>query len=36
MKAIVWQEETLGAKFVYEDIADDMKAKANEYREKLD
>ena len=35
MKAIVWQEESLGAKFVYEDIADDMKAKADEYREKL-
>ena len=28
-------EESLGAKFVYEDIADDMKAKAEEYREKL-
>ena len=35
MKSIVWQEESLGAKFVYEDIADDMKAKAEEYREKL-
>ena len=35
MKSIVWQEESLGAKFVYEDISDDMKAKADEYREKL-
>ena len=35
MKSIVWQEESLGAKFVYEDIAEDMKAKAEEYREKL-
>ena len=25
MKAIVWQEETLGAKFTYEDIPDDLK-----------
>jgi elongation factor G len=35
MKSIVWQEESLGAKFVYEDIAEDMKAKAEEYRNKL-
>ncbi len=35
MKSIVWQEESLGAKFVYEDIAEDMKVKAEEYREKL-
>ena len=35
MKSIVWQEESLGAKFVYEEISDDMKAKADEYREKL-
>ncbi len=35
MKSIVWQEESLGAKFVYEDISDDMKPKAQEYREKL-
>ena len=35
MKSIVWQEESLGAKFVYEDISDDMKSKAQEYREKL-
>ena len=35
MKSIVWQEESLGAKFVYEDISDDMKAQADEYRDKL-
>ena len=35
MKSIVWQEESLGAKFTYEDISDDMKSKAQEYREKL-
>ena len=27
MKAIVWQEETLGAKFSYEDIPDDIKTR---------
>ena len=35
MKAIVWQEETLGAKFVYEDIPDGLKAESEKYREKL-
>jgi elongation factor G len=35
MKAIVWQEETLGAKFTHEDIPDDYKEKADTYREKL-
>ena len=35
MKAIVWQEETLGAKFTDEDIPDDMIDEANKYREKL-
>ncbi len=35
MKATVWQEESLGAKFVYEDIPDEMKSKSDEYREKL-
>ena len=35
MKATVWQEESLGAKFVYEDIPDDMKEKAEKYRESL-
>ncbi len=35
MKAIVWQEETLGAKFTDEDIPPDMVDEANKYREKL-
>ena len=35
MKAIVWQEETLGAKFTYEEIPDDIKADSEKYREKL-
>ena len=35
MKAIVWQEETLGAKFTYENIPDEFKEKSESYREKL-
>jgi len=35
MKSIVWQEETLGAKFTFEDISDEHKADAEKYREKL-
>ena len=35
MKAIVWQEETLGAKFTDEDIPSEMVEEANKYREKL-
>ena len=35
MKAIVWQEETLGAKFTDEDIPEDYREKAESYREKL-
>ena len=36
MQAIVWQEETLGAKFVYEDIPEKiLKEKSESYREKL-
>ncbi len=35
MKAIVWQEETLGAKFADEDIPSDMLEEVNKYREKL-
>jgi len=35
MKAIVWQEETLGAKFTYEEIPEDVKAESEKYREKL-
>jgi elongation factor G len=34
-KAIVWQEESLGAKFVYEDIPENMKEESEKYREKL-
>jgi elongation factor G len=34
-KAIVWLEETLGAKFEYTDIPDDLKEQAAEYRSKL-
>ena len=33
--AIVWQDESLGAKFDIVDIPEDLKAKAKEYREKL-
>jgi elongation factor G len=35
MQAIVWHEETLGAKFSYQDIPDDLKEKAAEYRSRL-
>jgi elongation factor G len=35
MKAVVWEEESLGAKFHEEPIPSDMKAQAEEYREKL-
>ncbi len=35
MKAVIWQEETLGAKFTDEEIPDDMIDEANKYREKL-
>jgi elongation factor G len=35
MRGIVWREETLGAKFDYVDIPDDMKEQAAEYRAKL-
>ncbi len=35
MKAIVWQEETLGAKFADEEIPSDMVDEANKYRERL-
>ena len=35
MKAIVWQEETLGAKFTHEDIPEDYREKTESYREKL-
>jgi elongation factor G len=35
MKAIVWEDESLGAKFHEEPIAAELKAQAEEYREKL-
>ena len=35
MKAVVWKEETLGAKFSDEEIPSDMIDEANKYREKL-
>lgn len=35
MKAIIWDEETLGAKFHEEDIPADLMDKVNEYREKM-
>ncbi len=34
-KAIIWQDESLGAKFDIVDIPDDMKNQSLEYREKL-
>ncbi len=34
-KAIIWQDESLGAKFDIVEIPDDLKDKAKEYREKL-
>lgn len=35
MKAAIWKDESLGAEYEYVDIPDDLKAKADEYREKL-
>ena len=35
MKAVRWMDDTLGAKFVVEDIPADYQEKAGEYREKL-
>lgn len=35
MKAIIWEEESLGAKYRYDDIPEDLVEKAAEYREKL-
>jgi elongation factor G len=35
MKAVVWEDESLGAKFHEEEIPADLKAQAEEYREKL-
>src|SRR3546814_2805895 len=35
MKAVVWEDESLGAKFNLQDIPADMAEQAAEYREKL-
>ncbi|TMA82535.1 MAG: GTP-binding protein, partial [Deltaproteobacteria bacterium] len=35
MKAVVWDEESLGAKYREDDIPADMRPQADEYREKL-
>ncbi len=35
MKAIIWKSEGLGAEYEYREIPEDLKAKADEYREKL-
>jgi elongation factor G len=35
MKAVLFDDETLGAKYVVEDIPADLQAKAKEYREKM-
>ncbi len=35
MKSVIWDGDALGAKFSYQDIPADMKAKCDEYREKL-
>ncbi len=35
MKAVIWEEESLGAAFHDEDIPEDLVEKAKEYREKL-
>ncbi|MDE5603159.1 MAG: elongation factor G, partial [Helicobacter sp.] len=35
MKAIVWNDESMGAKYDIEDIPADLVEKANEYREKM-
>ena len=35
MRAIIWEDETLGAKFNYEDIPSDLQEKASKYREEM-
>ncbi len=35
MRAIIWEEETLGAKYHYEEIPEDLKSLAEEWRHKL-
>ncbi len=35
MKSVIWENDSLGAKFFYQDIPADLKDKSDEYREKL-
>ncbi|TJV71512.1 MAG: elongation factor G, partial [Mesorhizobium sp.] len=35
MKALVWRDETLGAAWDVVEIPDDLRARAEEYREKM-
>ena len=35
MRAIIWEDETLGAKFNYEDIPNELQDKASKYREEM-
>ena len=35
MKAVIWQNEDLGAKFDLVDIPEDLKEKADQYRKEL-
>ena len=35
MRAIIWEDESLGAKFNYEDIPSDLQEKASKYREEM-
>ena len=35
MKAVIWQNEDLGAKFDLVDIPEDLKEKASQYRKEL-
>jgi len=35
MKAILWKDEAMGAEYIVEEVPGDLKAQADEYREKL-
>ncbi|MGX6959913.1 MAG: elongation factor G [Rickettsia endosymbiont of Pentastiridius leporinus] len=35
MQAVIWKDESLGAEYFYQEIPDDLKEKAEEYRAKL-
>src|SRR5262245_37744219 len=35
MKAVIWRDETLGAEYVVQEIPEDLKEQAAEYREKM-